>query len=142
MVKMAGNNVELKVPVDASYVSIVRLLISGLATRLNLPLEDLEKLKFVIGEAFTTVVASSNSDKGLIRLKWMQTETSITVSLYDAAGQRKQVINAVELELLKTLGGEYSTSNVDGVDQLDIDFTIKYQEDRPFLFHEREDWQA
>jgi hypothetical protein len=28
MVKMAGNNVELKVPVDASYVSVVRLLIS------------------------------------------------------------------------------------------------------------------
>jgi hypothetical protein len=142
MVKMVGNNVELKVPVDASYVSVVRLLISGLATRLGLPVDDLEKLKLVIGEAFNTVVMNSLTDKGLIRLKWAQTENSITVSLFDAAGQRQEVINAVEVELLKTLGGEYSTSVIDGVDQLDIGFTIKYQEDRPFLFHEREDGQA
>lgn len=142
MVKMTGNQVELKIPVDASYVSVVRLLISGLATRLGLPVDDLEKLKFVIGEAFMTVVAGSNTDQGLIRLKWMQSETSITVSLFDAAGQRREVINAVELELLKTLGGEYHTSVVDGVDQLDIGFTIKYREDRPFLFHERENGQA
>ncbi|MBN2081832.1 hypothetical protein JW859_06440 [bacterium] len=142
MVKMAGNNVELKVPVDAAYVSVVRLLVSGLATRMGLSIEDLEKLKLVIGEAFLSVVNGSSRDQGLIRLKWVEATDSITVSLFDAAGQRKEVVSAVELELLKSLGGEYTSTTVDGVDKLDIGFTIKYQEDRPFLFHERESGQA
>ncbi|GEM_PF-947427 len=142
MVKSAMNNVELKVPVSPEYVSVVRLLVSGLATRLGLNVEDLEKLKLAIGEAFLTVVEQSVKASGLIRLKWTETEDSITVSLFDPAGQRKEVINAVELQLLKALGGEYHSTVTDGVDQLDIGFTIKYEEDRPFLFHEREGGEA
>lgn len=142
MVKISGSNVELKVPVDPAYVSVVRLLVSGLATRLGLNVEDLEKLKLAIGEAFLTVVTQSQQASGLIRLKWAENEDCITVSLFDPAGQRREVVNAVELQLLKALGGEYHSTVVDGVDQLDIGFTIKYEEDRPFLFHEQEGGEA
>lgn len=142
MVKVMDNAVELKVPTNVDYVSVVRLLISGLGNRIGLPYEELENLKLVIGEAFITVAEKCSGASGLINLRWQQDESRIAVSISDPSGKHKSVTNAANLAVLKTLGGEYNSSVVDGVEHLDIGFDIKYREDRPFIFDDRQDGRA
>ncbi|MCB1185686.1 hypothetical protein KDL29_00845 [bacterium] len=142
MVKVMDNSVELKVPTNADYVSVVRLLVSGLGNRLGLPLDELENLKLVIGEAFITVAEKCTGASGLINLRWTQDESHISVSISDPSGKHKSVTNAANLAVLKSLGGEYNSSVIDGVEHLDIGFDIKYREDRPFIFDDRQDGRA
>jgi len=142
MSKVPVDTVELRVPVDPGYASVIRLLISGLGTRLGLPLSELENLKLVVGEAFLTIVEKCEQLTGLVNLRWRQTEQHVTISISDPSGKHKSVTNAANIALLKSLGGEYNTSVVDGVEHLDLDFEIKYRENRPVLFHEPSDGQA
>jgi hypothetical protein len=137
-------NVELKVPVDASYVSVVRLLVSGLGTRLGLAVDEIENLKLVAGEAFLTIVDKCEQTLGLITLRWRQAEEHIAISLADPSGkhQERTLANSANLALLKRLGGEYNSTIVDGVELLNIDFQVKYKDDRPFIFNERKTGRA
>ena len=137
-----NSTVELKVPVDGDYVSVVRLLISGLANRLRLPVEELENLKLVIGEAFLSIVEKSRTAAGLVNLRWRQNEHHITVSITDPAGQHQSVTKTASLALLSQLGGRYETQVTDGVARLDLNFDIKYKEDRPFIFGDQPDGEA
>jgi len=133
----AVEQVELKVPVNAGYVSVVRLLISGLGVRLGLPVDELEDLKLVVGEVFLTIVQRCGTAVGLVHLKWRQDDRHISVSLSDPSGKHKHVAGAANLALLKQLGGVYNSTVVDGVEELNIDFDVKYKDDRPFIFDER-----
>jgi hypothetical protein len=140
---LGDHNVELKIPVDESYVSVVRLLVSGLATRLGLPVGEIEKLKDAVGESFVTVAALSGEATGLISLKWNQTPEHVNVKITDPTGKHKaHLLNAANLALLQRLGGEYNAEVVDGVSSLNIDFDISYRDNRPFLFTERPDGRA
>ena len=137
-----ANTVELRLPVDAGYASVVRLLISGLSARLGLPAGEIENLKLVIGEAFLTITEKCERAAGLINLTWRHAGEMITISISDPSGKHKSVTSAANLALLKTLGGNYDSTVVDGVEHLYLNFEIKYREDRPFLFHDREDGRA
>ncbi|MCC7478232.1 hypothetical protein IT575_07205 [bacterium] len=139
-----ANLVELKVPVSADYVSVVRLLVSGLGNRLGLPIDELENLKLMIGEAFLTVVTKAEGAAGLMHLTWKQDGARITVSLSDPSGKHKSIAstNSASLALLQSMGGELSSKVVDGVPQLDLGFTIRYKEDRPHIFNDKENGRA
>ena len=142
MRKTLDNLVELKVPVSPDYVSVVRLLVSGLGNRLGLPVNELENLKLMIGEAFLTIVEKTEQAAGLVNLKWKQDADNITVSISDPSGKHKSVSHAGNLALLKTMGGEVTSNVIDGVEHLDLNFEIKYRENRPYLFHDRPDGKA
>jgi hypothetical protein len=134
MTKVLDNRVELKVPVAADYVSVVRLLISSLGARLGLPISEIENLKLMVGEAFLTIVQKAESVPGLIHLAWKQDASHVTISMSDPSGRHKSVMNSASLSLLKNLGGEVTSTVVDGVEHVDLDFRINYRENRPFLF--------
>ena len=134
--------VELRVPVSEDYGSVVRLLISGLANRLGLPVEEVENLKLVVGEAFLTMVHHCEQAAGLLSLKWREVDDHISLSLSHPSGKTLRVSSSASLALLSTLGGQYDSRVVDGVQHLDLDFDIKYKENRPFIFHDRQDGQA
>jgi hypothetical protein len=134
--------VELKVPVSPDYVSVVRLLVSGLATRLGLPVNELENLKLVVGEAFLTICDKAEKAAGLMRLGWKQDGANITVSLSDPSGKHKNITSTASLALLAKLGGELRSSEIDGVPQLDLGFTIRYKEDRPYIFNDKDNGRA
>ncbi|WP_219635580.1 hypothetical protein [Nocardioides ungokensis] len=42
---------ELKVPADSAYVSVLRTTTAGLAARLDFPIDDIEDLRIAVGEA-------------------------------------------------------------------------------------------
>jgi serine/threonine-protein kinase RsbW len=52
----AFDYVELRVPAKSRYVSVIRLTISGLATRIGFSYDEIEDLKIAVGEAVTNVV--------------------------------------------------------------------------------------
>jgi hypothetical protein len=142
MSKTQHEMVELKVPVSEEYVSVVRLLISGLANRLGLPVDEVENLKLVAGEAFMTMVNCSEHAVGLLSLKWREVNDHISLSLAHPSGKTLRLSSSASLALLHTLGGNYDSRVEDGVQHLDLDFDIKYKENRPFIFHDRSDGRA
>jgi serine/threonine-protein kinase RsbW len=54
--KLKLANVELHLPADELMASPLRLLVSGLASRLGFTLDELDDLKLTLGEAFLAVV--------------------------------------------------------------------------------------
>jgi serine/threonine-protein kinase RsbW len=137
MTKIADQRVELKVPVEENYVGVVRLLISGLSTRLGLPIDEIEDMKLMVGEAFLAIVHKAEQTAGLIHLNWKQTADQVTISLSDPTGRHHSTMKAASLALVQQLGGEVSSSVVDGVEHVDLDFRLEYRQDRPSVFGDR-----
>lgn len=52
----AFDYVEIRVPAKPQYVSVLRLTVSGLATRVGFTYDDIEDIKIATGEAVTNVV--------------------------------------------------------------------------------------
>jgi len=57
-------DVELRLPADSAYVSVLRTTSAGLAARLDFTLDDIEDLRMAVGEASALVlpVAEPGSD--------------------------------------------------------------------------------
>jgi serine/threonine-protein kinase RsbW len=51
----ARADVELRVPADSAYVSVLRTTAAGLAARLDFTLDDIEDLRMAVGEASALV---------------------------------------------------------------------------------------
>jgi len=58
--------IEMKVPAKPEYVGVIRLTISGIASRMGFAYEEIEDMKIAISEAVTNVVkhAYENEDVG------------------------------------------------------------------------------
>jgi len=54
--------VELKIPARAEYVGVVRLLISGVASRHGFPYDDIEDMKLAVAEACTNAITHAYKD--------------------------------------------------------------------------------
>jgi serine/threonine-protein kinase RsbW len=51
-----GADVELRLPADSAYVSVLRTTTAGLAARLDFPIDDIEDLRIAVGEASAMVL--------------------------------------------------------------------------------------
>lgn len=62
--------IEMKVPVKAEYVGVLRLTISGIASRMGFSYDAIEDMKVAVSEAASNVVdhAYSNKEKGELTL--------------------------------------------------------------------------
>ena len=53
-------DVELRVPADSAYVSVLRTTSAGLAARLDFTLDDIEDLRMAVGEASALVFPAAD----------------------------------------------------------------------------------
>jgi len=62
--------VEMRIPAKAEYVGVVRLSMSGIASRMGFSYEDIEDLKIAVSEAITNAVthAYTDMDKGEVTI--------------------------------------------------------------------------
>lgn len=58
----AFDYVEMRVPAKPQYVGVMRLTVSGLASRMGFSYDDIEDLKIATGEAVTNVVHHAYQD--------------------------------------------------------------------------------
>src|SRR5699024_2323758 len=77
--------IEMKIPAKAEYVGVVRLTISGIASRMGFNYEDIEDLKIAISEAVTNVVkhAYENERQGELRIAFGVHEDKIEMIVAD-----------------------------------------------------------
>jgi serine/threonine-protein kinase RsbW len=59
-------DVELRVPADSAYVSVLRTTSAGLAARLDFTLDDIEDLRMAVGEACAIVLPQAESGSDLV----------------------------------------------------------------------------
>lgn len=73
--------IKLTIPMEAKYISIARLAISGLTYESGLTIDDVEDLKVCIGEACVHVL--SNSDKDNIEMEFEVKSDKVHIRVND-----------------------------------------------------------
>ena len=58
-------DVELRLPADGAYVSVLRTLTAGLAARLDFTIDDIEDLRMAVGEACAMVLPEADPGSDL-----------------------------------------------------------------------------
>jgi len=59
-------DVELRVPADRAYASVLRTTTAGLAARLDFPIDDIEDLRIAVGEACAMVLEEAEHGTDLV----------------------------------------------------------------------------
>lgn len=80
--------IEMKVPAKAEYVGVVRLSISGIASRMGFSYDDIEDLKVAISEATTNVVshAYNTGEPGEVTVGFGIYEKRLEIMIADRGG--------------------------------------------------------
>lgn len=91
--------IEMKVPAKAEYVGVIRLSISGIASRMGFSYEDIEDLKIAVSEAITNAVthAYENADEGEVTLGFGVYEDRLEIMVADYGGSFK--LNEVKQDI-------------------------------------------
>ena len=75
-------DVELRLPADSAYVSVLRTTTAGLAARLDFTIEDIEDLRIAVGEASAVVLPEADEASDLVcRFHMSPGELTITVTV-------------------------------------------------------------
>jgi serine/threonine-protein kinase RsbW len=75
-------DVELRLPADSAYVSVLRTTSAGLAARLDFTLDDIEDLRMAVGEACAIVLPEAEAGADLLCEFWMRSnELTIAVGV-------------------------------------------------------------
>lgn len=78
----ARADVELRVPADSAYVSVLRTTSAGLAARLDFTIADIEDLRMSVGEACALVLPQADPGADLTcRFHMRPGQLSVTVSV-------------------------------------------------------------
>jgi serine/threonine-protein kinase RsbW len=73
-------DVELRVPADRAYASVLRTTTAGLAARLDFPIDDIEDLRIAVGEACAMVLEEAEPGTDLV-CGFFQGPGELTVSV-------------------------------------------------------------
>jgi serine/threonine-protein kinase RsbW len=114
-------DVELRVPADGAYVSVLRTMTASLAARLDFTVDDIEDLRIAVGEACALVLPRARSG-GALRAEFRQTTGALTVSVrVDTAGPAQPDYESFAWQVLSTLATDTSADADDH--QLAVTFT-------------------
>lgn len=73
-------DVELRLPADGAYVSVLRTTTAGLAARLDFPIDDIEDLRIAVGEASAMVLPEADPGADLL-CRFFMRPGELTVSV-------------------------------------------------------------
>ena len=85
-------DVELRLPADSAYVSVLRTTSAGLAARLDFTLDDIEDLRMAVGEASALVLPEAEPGSDLLCEFFMRpgeltVQVGVPVAAAHAAGR-------------------------------------------------------
>lgn len=84
----AVDDIQLKIPSSIEYIGIVRLMVAGIAARMDFKLPDVEDLKVAVSEACTNAVLHAytnyvSTNPGIIDITVQKTQDSLTIKVQD-----------------------------------------------------------
>ena len=77
--------VELRLPPDAKYIAVVRLMVAGVASRAGIDVDEVDDMKVAISEAFTNTIdhAYQGRDPRPVTVRMTPTESTLRIEVID-----------------------------------------------------------
>ena len=116
-------DVELRLPADSAYVSVLRTTSAGLAARLDFTIDDIEDLRMAVGEACALVLPSAGDDSDLTTRFHMETGRLTVVVGVDSGSATAPDPDSFAWQVLTTLADDASVAVGDG--RFEISLTMK-----------------
>ena len=106
-------DVELRVPADRAYASVLRTTTAGLAARLDFPIDDIEDLRIAVGEACAMVLGEAAEGTDL-RCSFFQQPGELTVSVSGTVdGEIEPDYDSFAWQVLTTLASRADAATTD-----------------------------
>ncbi len=107
-------DVELRLPADNAYVSVLRTTTAGLAARLDFTIDDIEDLRIAVGEASALVLPEADEGSELLCRFYMGTsELTVTVGV-TATSAAAPDYDSFAWQVLTTLATSASVGTTEG----------------------------
>lgn len=107
-------DVELRLPADGAFVSVLRTLTAGLAARLDFTIDDIEDLRIAVGEACALVLEEAREGADL-RCEFHLASGSLTMRVgVEQVEPRQPDYDSFAWQVLTTLASEASLDTGDG----------------------------
>jgi len=104
------SNVELRLPADSAYVSVLRTTSAGLAARLDFTLDDIEDLRMAVGEASALVLPAASEGSDMTCHFYMDQGRLTVVVGVDSRHATSPDPDSFAWQVLTTLAGDASAS--------------------------------
>ena len=115
-------DVELRLPAEGAYATIVRTTAAGLAARLDFTIDDIEDLRIAIGEASALVIPEADPGVDLVASFWFG-RGSMTVELQAEAIDGPPLdTESFAWQVLDTMAQDASAGSEDG--RFRVRFTV------------------
>ena len=109
------SDVDLRLPADNAYASVLRTTTAGLAARLDFPIDDIEDLRIAVGEATAMVLPESVSG-GDLRCQFYLERSRLTLSVSVSVDHDVEPdYDSFAWQVLTTLAGTSTADCTDGV---------------------------
>ncbi|MCW2798079.1 anti-sigma factor [Nocardioides sp.] len=107
-------DVELRLPADSAFVSVLRTTTAGLAARLDFTMDDIEDLRIAVGEASAMVLPKADEGSDL-RCEFRMSPGRLTISVgVSADGAPEPDYDSFAWQVLTTLASSASLDTSDG----------------------------
>ena len=107
-------DVELRLPADSAYVSVLRTTTAGLAARLDFTIDDIEDLRIAVGEASALVLPQAADGSDLVcRFHMAPGRLTVTVTV-NATHAASVDYDSFGWQVLTTLASDASLESADG----------------------------
>lgn len=107
-------DVELRLPADGAYVSVLRTTTAGLAARLDFTIDDIEDLRIAVGEASALVLPEAAPGSALeCRFHLSPGELTISVTV-TTAGEVTPDFDSFAWQVLSTLASSAEVEQAEG----------------------------
>ena len=108
-------DVELRLPADGVYVSVVRTTTAGLAARLDFLIDDIEDLRIAVGEACAMVLPEADPGTDLVAEFFLgQGRLTVRVSV-SGSDIAEPDYDSFAWQVLTTLATHAASDNRDGL---------------------------
>ncbi len=110
----ARADVELRVPADGAYASVLRTTTAGLAARLDFTIDEIEDLRMAVGEASAMVLAQATPGSDLM-CEFLLSPGTLAIALHvHAESAEPPDRDSFAWQVLSTLATEASTEAIPG----------------------------
>jgi serine/threonine-protein kinase RsbW len=115
-------DVELRLPAEGAYATIVRTTAAGLAARLDFTIDDIEDLRIAIGEASALVIPEADPGVDLVASFWFGRGSMTVELLAEAIDDPPLDTESFAWQVLDTMAQDASAGSEDG--RFRVRFTV------------------
>jgi len=121
-------DVELRLPADRAYASVLRTTTAGLAARMDFPIDDIEDLRIAVGEASAMVLGVASPGTDLVG-RFYQQPGKLALSVSVAVdGAVEPDYDSFAWQVLATLASDAGAASTDTEFTVSLTMVSSHQE--------------